>query len=117
MIGFRLPTRTARRGFARALAATAVSAGLILGATVPAHASASYKQGCFVITPTTGITTQTVYGYNTCSYTTGFQVYAMWPTPGIGSQTKGEGCIRVAPRATGGYKWTKGRKFAGTGSC
>lgn len=118
MIGSRPSIHAARRGLARTLSVAAVSAGLVVGATASAaHAGASYEQGCFVITPTTGITTQTVYARNICSYTTGFQVKAMWPTPGVGSITRSEGCVQVAPHTTGGYKWTKGRKFAGTELC
>lgn len=114
MIGFGPSTRPARRRLARRLCVAAVAAGLIVGAAAPAaHAGASYKQGCFVVTPTTGYTTQTVYAYNTCSYTTGFQVYTNWP----GFGTRSEGCVKVAPRTTGGWKWTKGRKFVGTGLC
>ncbi|KUL22725.1 hypothetical protein [Actinoplanes awajinensis] len=108
MIDFRLPVR--------ALTVAAVSAALVAGSIAPAQARSSYPQGCLVITPTTGIRTQTVYAYNTCSTTAGFEVYAMWPTLG-GSRTLGEGCVRVAPHTTGGYKWTKGRKFARTASC
>jgi hypothetical protein len=114
MIGSRPSTHPARRTLARTLSVAAVSAGLIVGAAAPAaYASASYPQGCFVITPTTGITTQTVYAYNTCSYTTGFQVYTNWP----GFGTRSEGCVQVAPHTTGGWKWTKGRKFVSTGLC
>jgi hypothetical protein len=117
MIGSCPSTHAPRRRFARALSVVAVSAGLIVGATASAaHASGSYTQGCFVITPTTGITTQTVYAYNTCPDTHGFEVYAMWPTP-LGSRTLGEGCVQVAPHTTGAYKWPKGRKFAHTDLC
>ncbi|GAA1033324.1 hypothetical protein GCM10009557_34710 [Virgisporangium ochraceum] len=102
--------RSAWRSIARSIAVVAASAGLILGgAATGAQASTSYRMGCFVITPTTGITTQTVWGYNTCSYTTGFRVSTVsWYT---------EPCVRVAPNTSGGYKWTKGRKFSGTTTC
>ena len=110
-------SHAARRRFARTLSIAAVSAGLIVGgAASPAYANGSYSQGCFVITPTTGITTQTVYAYNTCSYTTGFQIYTMWPTP-LGSGTLGGPLRPGRPATTGGWKRTKGRKFGRTGLC
>jgi hypothetical protein len=102
--------RPARHKLVRSIAVAAASAGLILGSTATgAQASASYKMGCFVITPTTGITTQTVYAYNTCSYTSGFRVLTVWWYT--------EPCVYVAPYTTGGYKWTKGRAFSGTTTC
>ena len=100
----------ARRKLVRSIAVVAAGAGLILGGTATgAQASASYRMGCFVITPTTGITSQTVWGYNTCSYTASFRVSTVsWYR---------ESCVSVAPHTSGGYKWTKGRAFRGTTTC
>jgi len=102
--------RSAWRNIARSIAVVTAGVGLILGgAATSAQASSSYRMGCFVITPSTGITTQTVWGHNTCSYTAGFRVSTVsWYT---------ESCVRVASNTSGGYKWTKGRKFSGTTTC
>ena len=103
---------TRRRAF-RALSVAAVSVGLVVGVPATAYASTPYGQGCFTISPSTGLTTQTVWGYNNCSYTTGFRVYDHVP----GFATQAEPCVRVAPHSAGAWKWTKGRKFDGTGLC
>lgn len=101
--------RPARLKIVRSIAVVAASAGLVLAGTATGAQAGSRKVGCFVITPSTGITTQTVYAYNTCSYTTGFRVLTVsWYT---------ESCVQVAAYSSGGYKWTKGRHYSGTTTC
>src|SRR4051794_23057837 len=114
MINSSVSPRASRRQLTRVLSVAVVSTGLILSAAVPAAmASSSYQQGCFTITPTVGLTTQTVYGYNNCSYKTGFRVIDQVP----GFAYTYEPCVDVAPYTTGGWKWTKGRKFITTQLC
>ena len=81
-------------------------AGLVLGAVVsPAPALASSPGDCLSFTHTSGITTQTVYGHNNCSWgTAGFKVHS-WSA--ISQETSP--CIWVNAGQTGGWTWTRGR--------
>lgn len=101
-----------RRGRRRALSTVGIAAALIAGGTSTAQAYTGGTTSCFSWHIVQGITTQTVYATNTCGTTQSFQVgqnspWGTYWTP----------CTAVAAHQTGGWSWTKVRKFKGFNQC
>ena len=122
----RAPTRAAVRVFSRVVIATTASAALALGLASTASAApapTSFVPAGKVASPNSCLKLdwsdsgfawryQSIKATNFCGYTVGFRVVNGGPVSSERSP-----CIAVAPRATAGWKWTKGRKYRGAENC